>query len=312
MAAFKSAHQAADQLAQRDAPQLDRPEPPQQVAIDHLETLGDRQDLADPLLDRHGFRYLSLVGEAADRRDIRRDAEQTGTRLVVQLVGDLPPLILLHVDDVPVEAAILRPGFFQRFRQRVEARGDTCQLAHLRLGKARAEMSVLEFLHTAGKIEERVEQAAEDHIQKSQHHRRDAEPDDRAARHLFPHFAQLVARLADDDNAATALLAEHDAHLTRTDPRANEVGEPLRRAIGMHEDVAFSALVGRDLNEFAMRVADEDARVAHILQLLGHHLQKPRHSVGGGALDDVIDELLGEFHRRDDLDLDAAARIQHG
>ncbi len=118
-------------------------------------------------------------------------------------------------------------------------------------------MSVLEFLHTAGKIEERVEQLAEDHIQKSQHHRRDAEPDDRAARHLFPHFAQLIARLADNDNAAAALLAEHDAHLTRTDPRANEVGEPLRRAIGMHEDVALGALVGRDLNEFAMRVADE-------------------------------------------------------
>ena len=186
------------------------------------------------------------------------------------------------------------------------------QLAHLRLGKARAEVSVLEFLHAAGKTDQRIEQAAEDDVQKRQHHRRDAEPDDRAARDLFPHLAQLIARLADDDNAAAALLAEHDAHLARTDPRADEVGEPLRRAIGMHEDVALGALVGRDLNEFAMRVADEDARVAHILQLLGHYLQKPRHPVGGGALDDVIDELLGEFHRRDDLDLDAAARIQHG
>ena len=67
------------------------------------------------------LRLGRLVGQPPDRGDVGGDAEQAGTRLVVQLVGDLPALVLLHGDEVAIEAAVLRPRLLQRFGQRVEA-----------------------------------------------------------------------------------------------------------------------------------------------------------------------------------------------
>ena len=60
------------------------------------------------------------LGETSDRGDVGRYPEQARTSLVVQLVGDLPPLVLLHGDEVAIEPAVLGACLLQRLGQRVE------------------------------------------------------------------------------------------------------------------------------------------------------------------------------------------------
>ena len=73
-----------------------------------------------------------LIGDGLDRGRIGGDAEQAGTGLVMQLVGDLAPLLLLHGDELAVEPAIFLAGDVERLGERVEAAGDDGELLDLR------------------------------------------------------------------------------------------------------------------------------------------------------------------------------------
>ena len=130
--------------AELDPAERPGPELLQQRPVHQLETLGDGEDLADATGDLGGALVGQLVGEILDRGGVGGDAEQAGPRLVVQLVGDVAALLLLHGDELAIEPAILVAGGVERAGQRVEALGDDGKLLHLRQRQARRVMTVLQ------------------------------------------------------------------------------------------------------------------------------------------------------------------------
>ena len=107
MAALEADDKLIEQLGELDAAERPGPKLLQESAVHHLETLGDREDLADATRNLAGALVGELIGEILDRRGIGGDAEQARPGLVVQLVGDRAALLLLHGDELAIEAAIL-------------------------------------------------------------------------------------------------------------------------------------------------------------------------------------------------------------
>ena len=125
-----------------------------------------------------------------------------------------------------------------------------------------------------------------------------AEPNHRAPRDFIPHLAQLVARLADDDNGAEHVRSEHHAHFARADPRADKIREPARRLVGPAFELSLGRLIGRYLDQISLAVGRQDARVANILELSGYRVEQLLHlRFGCQALDHVTHELLRQLHR---------------
>ena len=122
----------------------------QQRAVHQLQPLDDGENLADAVRDLVRARTVLLIGDGLDGRRVRGDAEQAGTGLVMQLVGDLAPLLLLHGDQLPIQPAVLLPRHFERLGERVEAVGDDGKLLHLRRSQPRGVVTVLELEHAAG------------------------------------------------------------------------------------------------------------------------------------------------------------------
>ena len=73
-----------------------RPELLEQSAVHQLQPLDDPENLANAVVDLGSARIGQLTGDGLDRGCVRGDAEQARTGFVMQLVGDLPPLLLLH------------------------------------------------------------------------------------------------------------------------------------------------------------------------------------------------------------------------
>ena len=183
-----------------DAAERDRTQLLQQRAVQQLETLGDRQDLADAPGDFGGAFIGQLVGEILDRRGVGGDAEQARTRLVMQLVGDLAPLLLLHGDELAIEPAVFVARGVERAGERVEPLGDDGELLHLRQGKPRRVVTVFEAEHALRQMRERIEHAAEHDIKHGEDERIENEPDERKRGKIVPGLGDLVGRLADNDD----------------------------------------------------------------------------------------------------------------
>ncbi len=114
-------------------------------------------------------------------------------------------------------------------------------------------------------------------------------------------------------DVAHPVVAEPHADLARADARPDQIRKPLRCPLGMLEEMPLGLLVRRNLHEVALLVGDQDARVTHVLELLGHHpAQVFDVVIGSKTLHQVVDELAGQLHRRVDLDLDTAARVVDG
>ena len=84
----------------------------------------------------------------------------------MQLVGDVAPLLFLHRDELPVEAAILLACEYPALGERVEAVGDDGEFLHLWRGQARRVVPVPEPCHAAGQVLQRVQHPAEHDIKK--------------------------------------------------------------------------------------------------------------------------------------------------
>ena len=113
MAAAKIVDQVVEQTGQIEMAERPWPELLEQRAVHQLQPLGDRQDLGHAARNLGGAVIRDLGGRGLDRGGIGDDAEQAGAGLVVQLGGDLAPLLLLHRDQLADRAA----GFPRASRQ---------------------------------------------------------------------------------------------------------------------------------------------------------------------------------------------------
>src|SRR6185437_3862170 len=102
----------------------------------------------------------SLISKHLNRGRIGGDAEQTWSRLVVQFVSDLAPLLLLHTDQLAIQPAILIARSAERARKRIEAFGEDAQLLYLWQSKPRRITALLKTEHAPGEMGKRIEEAA--------------------------------------------------------------------------------------------------------------------------------------------------------
>lgn len=93
------------------------------------------------------------------------DAEQTWSRLVVQFVSDLAPLLLLHTDQLAIQPAILIARSAERARKRIEAFGEDAELLDLWQSKPRRITALLKTEHAPGEMGKRIEEAAEHRVE---------------------------------------------------------------------------------------------------------------------------------------------------
>ena len=144
MTALEAGDQLIDQIGQADAPVRPRPELFQKRPVHQLQPLDDAENFADAVSDAGGARIGQLIGDGLNGGCVRGDAKQAGSGFVMQLVGNVAPLLFLHRDELPVEAAILFAGDIERAGERVEAVGDDGKLLHLGRGETRCVMTVLQ------------------------------------------------------------------------------------------------------------------------------------------------------------------------
>jgi hypothetical protein len=127
MAALEAGDQLIDKLGQTNMPMGPRPELFEERTIQQLQPLDDAENFADAVDDPSGSRIGQLVGNGLNGGCVRGDPEQAGTGFVMQLVGNVAPLLFLHRDELPVEAAVFLAGDIERAGERVEAAGDDSQ-----------------------------------------------------------------------------------------------------------------------------------------------------------------------------------------
>jgi hypothetical protein len=163
VAALEARDELVEQLGKPDAAKRARPELLDESPVHQLQPLGDGEDLPHAPRDLGVGSVGDLLGEVLHRGGIRRDAEQAGAGFVMQLVGDLATLLLLHRDELLIEAAVLVARRIEGTGQHIEAIGDDGELLDLGRPEARGVMAVLEIEHAEGEIGERIEDPAEHH-----------------------------------------------------------------------------------------------------------------------------------------------------
>ena len=141
------------------------PELLEQRAVHQLQPFGDRQDLGDPPRDFGGAVIRDLGGRGFDRGGVGDDAEQAGARLVVQLGGDLAPLLLLDRDQLPIEPPVFLARRVKRAGEHIEAVGDRRKFLDLGLLEPRRVVAALEIVHAARQVRERIEKPAKHDIE---------------------------------------------------------------------------------------------------------------------------------------------------
>src|SRR5581483_5035377 len=102
--------QLVEKIGKLDAAQGTGSQLLQQRAVQQLEALGDRKNLADPPRDLRAAIVAELIGQILNRRRVGGDPEQAGAGLVVQLVRDGATLLLLDGDELAIEATVLLAG----------------------------------------------------------------------------------------------------------------------------------------------------------------------------------------------------------
>jgi hypothetical protein len=312
IAALEFRDELGHKLRERDASERHRAQPLQETAVHVLQSLGDRQNLGDAVL--HLLRLLAahLLALLADRGGIDRDAEQAGTDLVVKLVGDEAALLLLHRDQIAIEAVILLAGGAECGGELVEAARDRADLAHLRRREAKLEVAVLEPAHAARQRDEGIENVSQHGVEHRHHQRVGAEPQGRERAQIVPHLGDLVGRLAGNEDRRHALAVRVDVDAARLELRRDEAGEPFgHHRYGIQLPV-LAAGVGGHRVRVARGIENHDLEVAQMAELRGEHARQPldvllRGQVAGGLLDEARRKLYGRAH----LDLGAIARVEH-
>ena len=226
----------------------------------------------------------------------------------MQLVGDLAALLLLHGDQLPIEAGVLLPRHIKRFGERIEAVGDDGKLLHLWGLQTRGVMAVLELQHAAGETAKRIEDAAEHHIEHAEDEDIEREPNQGERGEILPGFGDLVGRLADDDHGVGVFGGDH-AHGAADQLRTNQRREPARR---LRSKVGARRIgLRRDHGELSHRVHEQDADVAQMLELQGKLLlELIELALRGEVLDGGADKALGDLEGRLDLDAGGGAGVE--
>ena len=296
---LKARDQLVKKLSDPDPAERARAELLEQRPVHQLQPLGDGQNFADALRDLALASIGKLIGEVFDRGGVRRDAEQARTGFVMELVGNLPPLLLLHGDELPIEAAVLIARRVEGAGKSVEAGGDDGEFLDLGCPQPRGVMAVLQIEHAAREVRERIKDAAKHHIERGENDGLEPEPHERERRKVPPRLGDLIGRLADDDHGVRPLDA-NDSDGAAYELRAHQSREPAR---GSWREGDIAVTLGRHNGELPHRVHDQDAHMAKMLQLQGKHfvelieLSLRREILGGGS-----NKALGNLERGLDLD----------
>jgi hypothetical protein len=125
-------------------------------------------------------------------------------------------------------------------------------------------VTVLELKQAAGKTRERIEDAAEHHIEHRENQDVEREPDNGERIQILPRLGDLVRRLADDDYRVHVVGGDQ-SHRAADQLQANQGREPARRLRR-----ARAGALGRrrqQHRELAHDVHEQDADVAQMLEL---------------------------------------------